>query len=116
MSAIGTNEDTALLCRSEVSSDSNQGNWYLHPTKMSTNETGRIVSGAILGDDRGWHRNRIKYTAASYQLVRLWRDLANTAKEGIFTCTFRLDRSTAVSVGIYYPSKSLSLLSSGCKL
>ena len=99
MSAIGITGDNALLCRSEMSSRSNQGNWYLHPTHMSTDESDRIVNGP----DRGWHRNRT--WGANYHLVRLWRDHTNTAEEGILTCTFTLDNSTPVSVGIYYPSK-----------
>ena len=66
---------------------------------MSTDGKDRINKAR-----RGWHRNRHKYT--DYVIVRLWRDPNNTAEEGTLTCTFTLDSSTPVSVGIYYPSES----------
>ena len=56
------------------------GNWYLHPTQMSANESDRVVS-VKNGTDRGWERKKVD---TSYHLVRLWRDPANTAEKGIF--------------------------------
>ena len=114
MSAIGTSKDNAtLFCRSEVNYGSNKGNWYLHPTQIRTEEMDRIVSGYRA--DRGWHRTRVNYT--NYRIVSLWRNPANTAEEGIFACTFTVDISAPVSVGIHYPSKSpYYCLRCGCKL
>ena len=89
MSAIGSNKDNALLCQSVIISISHEGNWYLHPTQMSTNESDRIIVFAEYGTDRGWHRKRVP--DSFYHLVKLWRDPANTAEEGIFTCVFTSD-------------------------
>ena len=52
---IGDTNGNALICRSEKAISSG-GNWYLHPTEMSTDDSDRIGSGGVL--DRGWSRNR----------------------------------------------------------
>ena len=94
-----TNED-ALICRSgkAISID---GNWYLHPTEMSTDDDDRIASPPL---DRGWRRNR-DTDSEGHRLVRLRRATA-TAEEGVFTCHIPGDFGTPVSVGVYYPSES----------
>ena len=95
---IGATNGNALICRSgkAISSD---GNWYLHPTEMSTDDGDRIVSPP---PDRGWHRNR-DTDSEGHRLVRLRRPSA-TAEEGVFTCHIPEDFGTPASVGIYYPS------------
>ena len=104
ISTIGDNDGTALICRSVIPISSN-GNWYLHPTEMSTDDGDRIGSGGV--PDRGWSRNRAT-VSEDHQLVRLKRDSA-TAEEGVFTCHIPGDvGGTPASVGIYYPSESYS--------
>ena len=90
----------ALICRSGKAISSG-GDWYLHPTEMSTDDD-RIVSGDNGGPDpRGWSRNRAT-DSEGHQLVRLRRATA-TAEEGVFTCHIPEDFGTPASVGIYYP-------------
>ena len=104
ITAIGNTDKTTLICRSGKSISSG-GNWYLHPTEMSTNVSDRIVSGVNGGPDpRGWHRNRL-IDSKGHRLVRL-RRVSEIAEEGVFTCHIPGDFGTPVSVGIYYPSKS----------
>ena len=95
----GDNNEDALICRSGKATSSN-GNWYLHPTEMSTDDGDRIESS----DPRGWRRNRAA-DSEGHQLVRL-RRASDTAEEGVFTCHILGDFGTPVSVGIYYPSES----------
>ena len=106
---IGDNNVDALICRSETVVSSG-GNWFLHPTEMSTDEGDpnddsddgdRIVDY----DPRGWRRNR-GYDSEGYRLVRLRRGSA-TAEEGsgVFTCHIPGDINTPRSVGVYYPSE-----------
>ena len=78
------------------------GDWYLHPTQLSTAEGDRIQSS----DPQGWSRNR-GTDSAGHRLVRLKRHSTITAEEGVFTCHIVGDSNTPVSVGIYYPSESL---------
>ena len=109
VTAIGDNDGTALICRSgkTISID---GNWYLHPTEMSTddgdpnddNDDGDRIANPP--PDRGWRRNR-GTDSQGHRLVRLRRASA-TAEEGVFTCDIPGDFGTPVSVGIYYPSES----------
>ena len=96
---IGDTNEDALICRSGKPISSG-GNWYLHPTEMSTDEDDRIRSPP---PDRGWSRNRA--IDSGHRLVRLRRATA-TAEEGVFTCHIPGDFGTPVSVGIYYPSES----------
>ena len=102
---IGDNDETALICRSETDTfTSSGGDWYLHPTEMSTDDGDRIGSGDNGGPDpRGWHRN--KDIDSGHRLVRLRRG-STTAEEGVFTCHIPGEFNSPVSVGIYYPCKS----------
>ena len=97
----GDNNEDALICRSGKAISSS-GNWYLHPTQMSTDDGDRIVSGDV--PDRGWSRNRA-IDSEGHRLVRL-RRASDTAEEGVFTCDIPGDFGTPVSVGIYYPCES----------
>ena len=100
---IRNNDETALICHSGKATSSG-GNWYLHPTEMSTDGGDRIVSGVYSIPDRGWSRNRAA-DSEGHRLVRLRRATA-TAEEGVFTCHIAGDFGTPVSVGVYYPSES----------
>ena len=105
VTAIGDNDETALICRSG-NTISSVGNWYLHPTEMSTDDGDRIGSGGV--PDRGWHRNRA-IDSEGHRLVRLRRASA-TAEEGVFTCHIPGDFGSPVSVGIYYPCESYTYM------
>ena len=96
---IGYTVNSALLCQSSLVHSDVGKNWYLHPTNKSTANSDRIISAGQ--SDRGWHRNR------GPRVVRLWRNLTTTAKEGVFTCNIDGDSNTPVSVGIYYHSESM---------
>ena len=100
---IGDSNGNALICRSGKAISSS-GNWYLHPTEMSTDGGDRIVSGVNGVPDRGWSRNRAT-DSEGHRLVRL-RRASDTAEEGVFTCHIPGDFGTPVSVGVYYPSES----------
>ena len=90
----------ALICRSGKAISSG-GNWYLHPTEMSTDDGDGIASPP---PDRGWSRYRAG-DSEGHRLVRL-RRASNTAEEGVFTCHIPGDFGTPVSVVIYYPCES----------
>ena len=96
---IGDSNDNALICRSRIPISSG-GDWYLHPTEMSTDDSDRInpVNGV---PDRGWSRNRAT-DSEGRRLVRL-RRISATVEEGVFTCGIPGDFGTFVS--IYYPSE-----------
>ena len=106
----GDNDEDALVCQSEMPV-STGGNWFLHSTQQTTDDSDKIE-----GDDsRGWHRNRATINigvTGSRRLVRLRRDDNaamgdnDRALEGVFTCHIPGDTNTPVSVGIYYPSES----------
>ena len=109
----GDNDEDALICQSEEPISDYGGNWYQHPTQLTTESSVRIESP----DPRGWRRNRGIVTVTSshgsdHRLVRLRRDESvasgGRALEGVFTCDIPGDSntSTPVSVGIYYPSES----------
>ena len=100
VTTIGDNNEDVLICHSGKAISSG-GNWYLHPTEMSTDDGDRIASPP---PDRGWSRNRAT-DSEGHQLVRLSRATA-TAEEGVFTCHIPGDFGTPVSVGVYYPSES----------
>ena len=107
---IGLDDDTttdddadALLCQSDVAPEAGNGDWYLHPTQLSTAEDDRIQS---IDDPRGWRRNR-GMNSNGHRLVRLKRHSTITAEEGVFTCRIVGDSNTPVSVFIYYPSESV---------
>ena len=105
----GDNNETALICRSEIPiSGEGVGNWYLHPTEMSTDDGDRILNPVTIGGvlDRGWNRNRDN--DSGHRLVRLRRGY-DTAEEGVFTCDIPGDVNTPRSVGVYYPSEELSM-------
>ena len=103
----GDNDEDALVCRSEMTFSNNGGNWFLHPTQLTTDVSDRIQSY----DSRGWHRNRDLIDG--HRLVRLKRydSIASggRALEGVFTCDIAGDTNTPVSVGIYYPSECVRL-------
>ena len=42
----GDNNEDALICLSEIS-NTTVGDWYLHPTEMSTNEDDRINTSHV---------------------------------------------------------------------
>ena len=103
----GDNVEDALICQSELPTSVN-GNWYLHPTQQTTDDSDRIQSD----DPRGWRRDRATITvvgSGTRRLVRLRRDdsiaSGGRALEGVFTCDIPGDTNTPVSVGIYYPSE-----------
>ena len=102
--ATTTDDDAdALLCQSDVPAAPRSGDWYLHPTQLSIDDGDRIQST----DPRGWSRNRGS-GLNSHRLVRLKRHSTITAEEGVFSCHVLGDNNTPISVGIYYPSESVS--------
>ena len=110
----GDNDEDALICRSEIplpDTHTSRGDWYLHPTEMSTNETDRIVPQKIaagnITSDRGWLRNRDEIEhdeVLVYRIVRL-RRVSDPAEEGVFTCNINGDLNSPRYLGIYYPSE-----------
>ena len=94
---IGNTNGFALICRSgkPISGD---GDWYSHPTEMSTTDSNRITTFS-----GGWSSNRAT-NSEGHRLVRLRRDSA-TAEEGVFTCHFPGDDNTPRYLGVYYPSE-----------
>ena len=103
----GDNNEDALICRSEIDGfTTNGGDWFLHPTEMSTDDDDRINPDNG-NPDRGWLRNR--GLDSGHLLVRLRRDSA-TAEEGVFTCHITGDINTPRSVGVYYPSEFILIL------
>ena len=99
VTTIGDTNSNALVCRSGKAISSG-GNWYLHPTEMSTDDGDRIESVP----ERGWH-GYLASDLEGHRLVRL-RRATDTAEEGVFTCHIPGDFGTPASVGIYYPSES----------
>ena len=106
---IKKNNENALICRSEISTFdtiTSRGDWYLHPTKMSTNETDRIAPDITTHQgiipDRGWLRSRAD-DSEGHRVVRLKR-VSDNAEEGVFTCIITGDNSPRY-LGIYYPSE-----------
>ena len=89
-----------------MAADGGNGDWYLHPTheQLSTEGAHRIQST----DPRGWSRNRGTNFPGHHRLVRLKRHSTITAEEGVFTCDVIGDSNTPITVGIYYPSESVS--------
>ena len=101
---IGDTNGNALICRSGIPTTAG-GEWYLHPTQMSTNDGDRIGSPP---PDRGWSRYRAA-DSQGHRLVRLRRANA-TAVEGVFTCDITGDNNTPRALGVYYPSESWIML------
>ena len=114
----GDNNEDALLCQSELTFDgiglglSNGGDWFLHPSQQTTQDTSDGSVRIESTDPRGWHRDRGTVTIAGSGIrrqVRLRRDdsvaSGGRALEGVFTCHIPGDSNTPVSVGIYYPSE-----------
>ena len=101
INSSGDNNEDALICRSEIDTFTSEfGNWYLHPTEMSTDEGDRILDP----DTQGWFRNRA--LDSGHRLVRL-RRVSATALEGVFTCSIFGDINIPRSLGVYYPSELL---------
>ena len=104
----GDNNEDALICCSETPvSDTltRRGNWYLHPTQMSINDSDRIAPNYTNPihhniPDRGWLRNRA--IDSGRRIVRLRRAF-DSAEEGVFTCNIPGDSPRYL--GIYYPSE-----------
>ena len=99
ITAIGDTNGNALICRSEIPTAG--GEWYLHPTEISTDNDDRIASPP---PDRGWSRNRAT-DSEGHRLVRL-RRATDTAEEGVFTCHIPGDHNSTRYLGVYYPSES----------
>ena len=96
---IGTGDDGALICQSNVSTVSTgTGNWFLHATDSNIENEDKIESM----DSRGWARSR--GISNGHRLVRLKR-MGNINVEGVFTCNVGGSGYNSVSVGIYHPSK-----------
>ena len=95
----GENNEDALICRSEIPLSSRIGEWYLHPTRMSTNDGDRIMNPVDGVLDRGWNRNRDNQQG--HRLVRL-KKVSETAEEGVFTCIITGDNSTPRYLYITY--------------
>ena len=103
----GDNDEDALICQSERSiSGDGVGDWYLHPTEMSTDSGDRIMNPVNRVPDRGWKRNR-GYDSEGRRLVRLKR-ASTTPEEGVFTCNIPGDDNTPRYLAIYHPSESSS--------
>ena len=103
---IGKENEEALICRSEIplsQTRSRRGDWYLHPTQMSTDEADRIIVPDDNKPDPEWIRNRA-YDSESHRLVRLKR-ASDTAEEGVFTCNITGDLNNPRYLGIFYPSE-----------
>ena len=103
----GVNVEDALVCQSEMPTSAT-GDWYLHHTQLTTDDSDRVQNT----DPRGWRRDRAAVTisgSGTHRLVRLRRDdsaaSGGRALEGVFTCDISGDTNTPVSVGIYYPSQ-----------
>ena len=102
----GDNTKDALICRSETPvsyTRTRRGDWYLHPTQMSTDEADRIQNPTDSDPDRGWIRNRFN-DSESHRVLRLKR-ASDTAEEGVFTCNITGDLNNPRYLGIYYPSE-----------
>ena len=102
----GDNDEDALICQSEMPGI--VGNWFLHPTQQTMDESDRIES-----TDSRMEQDRATFTIGNTgfgRLVRLRRDdrfaSGGRAIEGVFTCHIPGDSNTPVSVGICYPSES----------
>ena len=103
---INPNKNGALICRSEIllsNIRSRRGDWYLHPTQMSTDEADRIKNPTYSVPDRGWIRYRHN-DSEGHRVVRLNRT-SDTAEEGVFTCSITGDFNNPRYLGIYYPSE-----------
>ena len=103
------NLEDALICQSELAL-SDGGDWFLHPTQQTTQQT--IDERIEATDPRGWRRNRATLitiitigNSEPRRLVRLRRADSITSEgralEGVFTCHIPGDTNTPVSVGIY---------------
>ena len=102
----GDNNKDALICRSELPvsyTRSRRGDWYLHPTQMSTDVADRIKNPTDSAPDRGWLRNRVN-DSEGHRVLRLKR-VSDTAEEGVFTCNIIDDLNNPRYLGIYYPSE-----------
>ena len=96
---IGDGNEDALICRSEMPT-SMTGDWYLHPSQLTTDDDYKIGSN----DSRGWSSEGTD--SAGHQLVRLRRDTGYAfTLEGVFTCNIPGDDNTPRALGVYYPSE-----------
>ena len=101
----GDSNEDALICRSEIplsETFSNKGDWYLHPTQISTDEADRIAPNDS-GSYQGWRKRR-ESDSEGHRVVRLKR-VSDTAEEGVFTCSINGDPNSPKYLGIYYPSE-----------
>ena len=106
----GENNEDALICHSEIPiiALSGSGDWYLHPTQMSTNDDDRIMHMTRNSiPDRGWNRNRGN-DVQGLRLVRLIK-VTDTAEEGVFTCHIPGDNNTPRYLNITYSCSCESL-------
>ena len=100
---IGDSNERALICtcHSGVTGSVETSDWYLHPSQLSINESDVISSSGT----EGWETNRA--TSDDGVVVRLMR-VSDSAKEGVFTCHITGCNNSPVSVGVYYPSESVT--------
>ena len=102
---IGSNSNDALICRSERTSLSRPGNWYLIADDQINADINLNAANIVNSDNpRGWSRKR-DMDSAGHRLVRL-RRISSTATVGRFTCHIRNDDRTPRALRIFYPSES----------
>ena len=95
---IGFGNDDALMCMTNTPIPGN-GEYYLHPSMVTISDSDRIQTT----DTRGWSRSR------ALGLARL-RRYSTSWTEGVFTCQFSGISDPPISVGVYYPSESISYM------
>ena len=106
ISDIRNNNDSALICQSELNSGSlsEEGHWYLVPSGQNPNIN---VANVIYNmESHGWRSNRAT-DSDGHRIVRLMR-WSITATEGRFSCDIPGDRNTPKALHILYSSESLS--------
>ena len=95
-------DNQALICTTNTPNPGN-GEYYLHPSMLTTSDSDRIQTT----DPQGYRRNRDRNNG----IVRLRRDSDMTSwTEGVFTCLFLGTSDPPISVRVYYPSESISYM------
>ena len=105
ISVVGDGISTPLICESERTtsqspSPESDGNWHLHPERLSIGVSNRIEDSGR----GGWVRTRAT-TSAGYRQVKLRRESDTGAQEGVFTCWIRNDDNQIRSLYVLYPSE-----------
>ena len=101
---IGSANSDALICRSELPTDTIYGGWYLDPDGQGPNVDNDDSIGTE--DTRGWRRDRAT-DSDGHRVVRLEK-VSSTATEGRFTCNINNDRDNPRALRVLYPSELLS--------